>query len=591
MPTFSQRSPAPGASSLSMAALRAGLGATAHHLFFMLFLVLILTPGLALAEKESLDKRLQMPQTQDSSSSTVSKKKKNTAAPKETAPLKTQEEPVIYSLDPITPDSTTTPAPAPAPSKAPASSSKQVKPVENPAPSKVVETPLTRSTSPLNLPKPAAKRDAIKTIMDKDTDTMIEEPKTPRSFTMPEGPLNLDDCIHLALQQSPFFLQSAMEIKLKQIDETDSWYKLLPDFQLRTGYVVAGSGSIDNPLVLSFTTANWDPISAGFGIKAAKLVTEVAILGHLKSISTGISNLGNIFLELSGLEQLAGCQDELVNLAQKEKDYLTNLLNSGGSSALEIRIAEQQLEIAKLERDKIEADRRERVDRMKTIIGVDVNTNLKLDMRKPQEQLLKHFDPSKATLADVQSNSLDLIIQRHIVLMQEYNIKLAWAKFLPQFYFETRTSDPSNNNNSGIYTTVGLNWTLWDWGARNRNIGRQELTREKFKVKEDLTSIELGTSFRSSMALYGRTLAAVKLAQAEVELAMLRKRQSEINYQGGSQPFPVYLQQVREFFLAKKNSLQRELENVKTAFQIRHLSGDLYNSYIDAKMYTAKKPD
>jgi outer membrane protein TolC len=565
-------------------------------LCLIFFAFLLLTPGLAAADKDSLDNRLQLPQTQESSGAVTSKKKSSPAAQKESIPLKKQDDSVTYSLAPSGAEAPRALRPQSSDLDAESSSKSQkaakpAKPVESLAPVHPADAAAARNAAPIQIPKHVGKRDTVKAIMDKETSTVIEEPKTPRSFTMPEGPLNFDDCVNLALQQSPYFVQSAMEIKLKQIDETDSWYKLLPDFQLRTGYVIASSGSIDNPYILNFTTANWDPISASFGIKAAKLVTQVAILGHLKSISSGINNLGGLFMELSGLEQLATCQDELVTLAQKEKDYLTNLLNTGGSSALEIRIAEQQLEIAKLERDKIEADRRERIDKMKTVIGVDVNTNLKLDMKHTREQLLRDFDPSKATLVDVQNNSLDLIIQRHIVLMQEYNIKLAWAKFLPQFYFETRTSDPSNSSNSGLYSSAGLNWTLWDWGARNRNIGRQELTREKYKVKEDLTSIELGTSFRSALALFGRSQAAVKLAQAEVELAMLRKRQSEINYQGGSQPFPVYLQQVREFFLAKKNSLVKELENVKAAFTIRHLSGDLYNSYIDAKVYTSKKFD
>lgn len=567
MLTFSHRSNAAGASSAPLTAGSRGFFASGvvRIAFTALLLLIAWAPAIAAGEKESLDKRMQLQHTNESASPAAPKKKKPAPAVKEPVAPIAFEAPIEYDLD----------ANGAAPGKPAAAES---------APT----TAPSRIQAPLTLPKQSVKKDSIRNVLEKDAATMIKEPKTPRVFSMPEGPLTLDECISMALQQSPYFVQSAMEIKLKQIDESDSWYKLLPDIQVRTGYIIASSRSIDSPYILNFSTANWDPISAGFGIKAAKLVTEVAILGHLKSISTGIENLGTIFLEISFFDQLAVCQDELVSLAQKEKDYLTNLLNTGGSSALEIRIAEQQLEIAKLERDKIEADRRDRIDKMKTVIGVDVNCNLRLDLKKPREQLLRGFDPAKATLAEVQSNSLDLIIQRHLVQMQEYNIKLAYARFLPQFYFETRTSDPVDTNRSGLYSSVGFNWTIWDWGSRNRNVTRQELTREKVKVKEDLTSLELGANFRSAVSLYGRSQSAVKLAQAQVELAKLRKQRSEINYQGGSQPFPVLLQQVREFFIAKKNTLAKEMENVKVAFAIRHISGDLYNTYIDAKPYTSK---
>ena len=400
--------------------------------------------------------------------------------------------------------------------------------------------------------------------------------------------MDFHDCVLLALQQSPYFVDSALEIKLRRINESDSFYDLFPDVVVSTGYVLTTPYSDSGRWQLNFSTGPYDPISAGFSIKATKLVTEIAILGHMKTISEGLFKLGQMLVQLNLLDKLAVCQDELVAIENHEKNYLNNLLASGASNPLEIRIADQKLEISRLERDRIEAERIQIMDNLKAFLGVAPDQALKLNLENLKEQLLGHFSPTNVTVADVKTNSLDLKIQQQMEVISEYDVKLAWARFLPKFNMDVRTVDPidtDDDDNSGMYTSVGFTWTVWDWGERWRNVDRKRAGVKKAQVKSNLISLKLGTDWRQEMAMQHRSLATLKVANAQVELAGLQKRQSEISYQAGSQPFPAYLQQIREYFNARKEALYKESEYVQSELDLRNLSGNLYKSYIDANSF------
>ncbi len=449
----------------------------------------------------------------------------------------------------------------------------------------------SESTPEKNVKTTAAAQPAVKKIEGAD----IKQPvhyttgkSAPIGTKAPNHSLDFHDCVLLALQQSPYFVDSALEIKLRHINESDSFYDLFPDVVVSTGYVLTTPYSDSGRWSLNFSTGSYDPVSAGFSIKATKLVTDIAILGHMKSISEGLYKLGQMLIQLNVLEKMAACQDELVAVENHEKNYLNNLLASGASNPLEIRIADQKLEIARLERDRIEAEHIQVMDNLKTFLGIAVSEPLKLDLENLKEQLLGHFSAANVTIADVKTNSLDLQIQKQMEVIRQYDVKLAWARFLPKFNMDVRTVDPIDSDNdgtSGMYTSLGFTWTVWDWGERWRNVDRKRANVKQAEVKTNLISLKLGTDWRQDMAMQHRSLAALKVANAQVELAGLKKRQSEISYQAGSQPFPAYLQQIREYFNARKEALYKESEYVQSELDLRNLSGNLYKSYIDAKSF------
>ena len=87
-------------------------------------------------------------------------------------------------------------------------------------------------------------------------------------------------------------------------------------------------------------------MGAYFTLQAQKLVTQVAILTHLKSISKGLEGLGGIYLELDFSHKLAACQKDLIQVARENLTYVENRMNIGTGTSLEVKMARQQLELA-----------------------------------------------------------------------------------------------------------------------------------------------------------------------------------------------------------------------------------------------------
>ncbi len=406
---------------------------------------------------------------------------------------------------------------------------------------------------------------------------------------VPDKPQTFRDMVQLALRQSPYFVSSALEVQKRRIDESDSWWKLLPHVLVTTGYVISGPNYQDHAdrFDVRFSTGNYDPLAAGFSIQATKLITEVAILGHMKVINEGIYTLAQAFMRLALYNELIKLQEELVALAKHELTYLDNLQKTGGINPLEARISEHRLEMAVLEKEQLEAHRDKVHGDLKTYLGLDADDPLVLDLNNTKDQVLGYFAPEQLTLAEVKAGSLDLKIEKQQREIQEYSVKLAWASFLPKLFFQVRTHDPidSTTKEDGLYTSVGLTWDVWDWGERYRNVRRQRMGTKQSEARETIKELDLSSEWRSALSMKRSTLASLKLGRAHVELAGLHKRQSEISYQAGTQPFPNYLSQIREYFVVRKEAAHKEFDDAKAMLTLRYLSGDLFNAYIRAKNF------
>ena len=130
------------------------------------------------------------------------------------------------------------------------------------------------------------------------------------------------------------------------MDETDSRYAMVPPLTFTTTYYVnrpAHTGS-SKPYSISFSTDPYNPLGAYFTLQAQKLVTQVAIMTHLQSISKGLQQLGDFYLQLDTWDKLAACQRQLVQVSRENLTYAENRLSIGTGTSLEVQVARQQLD-------------------------------------------------------------------------------------------------------------------------------------------------------------------------------------------------------------------------------------------------------
>ena len=399
------------------------------------------------------------------------------------------------------------------------------------------------------------------------------------------GTMDFDQCVHTALHRSPFLAASGIEIEIRRLDESDAFYQYFPDFRLTVGRVVSGGDDSDRPVSFSIRSGTYDPLEAYFSVQASRLITQVAILEHLQNISEGIYKLGHAFLEMNYLERVILFQEEIVALARHKRDYVDKLVKSGTATSLEYRIAEQEVEMALLEIEKLQLAQVNLRDTVRIILGMDLDQTLDVDLRDADLQVMGGFDPYQMEVATAKGNSIDLKIEEHMHALQEYNILLAYSKFVPTFSGGVTTTDQINSDDSGFYFTVGFTTPLWDWGERFRNVSRQKYRLAQQEAKTDLMELQFDASWRALLNARKDAFAEVKMARAQAELASLKKRQAEISYHAGNMNFPNYLDQIVRYFDAQKTVLEKELRHDKAMLELRYVSGDLYKRYVDAGLY------
>jgi outer membrane protein TolC len=411
----------------------------------------------------------------------------------------------------------------------------------------------------------------------------------PAAPTLPPGAQpTFDEAVKIAITQSPHFAKSSLDIDIRRLDETDSRYGMVPPLTFRTIYYVNRPTGVGNskPYSLSFTTDPYNPLGAYFTLQAQKLVTQVAVLTHLQLISLGLERLGDSYLELEALHKLAACQKDLVQVARENLTYAENRLSIGTGTSLEVKVARQQLELAKGEQEGIALALKRDVIALKNFLGLQSVQDFTPNFRDSRRQVMGNFDPVAATLEQAKGRSYELKgIELHKEL-QGYHVSLAKAKVFPTFIFNTQTPSPlSVSNGEGLYVGFGLEIPVWDGFKRIRNVSRQKAVLQQISAQKTEKESGIEDKWFNTLQLVQDRSVALKNAQAMESLVRLKAQQNDIRYQSGEAPLTVVLESRKEVLTVQKETLRRGLDYDKAVLKLRENSGDLGYSYVDANAW------
>lgn len=403
---------------------------------------------------------------------------------------------------------------------------------------------------------------------------------------LPQGPLDFETCARLAIRQSPFLTKSSVEIDIRRLDENDSRYTVFPPpVTFRSMYYVDRPqqfGLNPKPYSLSFSMDPYNPFGSYFSLQAQKVLTQMAIFAHLKLINEGLERVGKMFLSLASMKRLAALQNDLVSLSQENLTFAENRLSIGTGTSLEVRLAKQELALAKSEKERLEITRKRTQNSLKNFLGLKPSQSVDFDLRDARHQVLGSFDPAAASLEQAKSRSYELKALELRKEMQGYNITVAKTKIFPNLLFTTQTPDPlSVTNARGLYVGLGLEVPVWDGLKRIRNVSRQKAILKQFGADKDVKEIDLTDKWTNAQEDIQSAGAALKIAQSQEELTRLRERQGEIRYQSGSEPLPTWLEARKANLQAQKTALSKAQELDDLTLNLRQISGDLGYSYVD----------
>ncbi|MCX5889747.1 MAG: TolC family protein [Deltaproteobacteria bacterium] len=415
--------------------------------------------------------------------------------------------------------------------------------------------------------------------------TLAAEPDPVEAKIALQGSLDYDACARLAIRQSPYLTKTSVEIDIRQLDEADSRHSMVPPLTFRSYYYVDRPnqpGLNPKPYSLNFSMDPYNPFGSYFTLQAQKMATRMAVFGHLKVISDGLERIGKMFLNLATTKRLAGLQADLVNLSRENLVYAENRLSIGTGTSLEVRIATQELELAKSEQSRLGLSQKRTSSSLKTFLGLKPDQQVDFDLRDAHRQVTGSFDPAAATLEQAKEKSYELKLLELKKEMQGYMITVAKARIFPSILFTTQTPDPlSVTSARGLYVGLGLEVPVWDGLKRFRNVSRQKAVLKQISTEKDLKEIDLTDKWNTLQEEFRSAAANLKLAQGQEELDRLKERQGEIRYQSGTEPLPSWLAARKAILEAQKSAAARAQEYDESILNLRVFSGDLGNSYVD----------
>jgi outer membrane protein TolC len=402
------------------------------------------------------------------------------------------------------------------------------------------------------------------------------------------GPGDFDACVQLALRQSPFFTKSALEIEVRRLDEKDSKSDFFPSLTGSARYYLVQPNNNNNAqnYQWAISTGNYNPLLAYLSLKAHRVVTQIATLGHMKAISAGLERLGKAFLELGAVDSLIQLRGRATELARETLRYARERQRLGEITPLEVQIASQEVEVATAEQETLIANKSRLLEAIHNFLGLKPDQPLRLEVSQARRQVLGDFDPKKASLQDAESRSLDVRIKQLAKELQTWNVTLAKMKFVPSVNIALQSPDPlSNNNTRGTFFSVGVSFPIFDGFKRVRNIDRQKTVLEQFASEEDVAGQELSTKWREAEEKLNTAAAALRTAQAQAELARLKESQGETLYRAAEKDFAVLMTARQTRVKAQMDAAKKALDYDLAALNLRHLSGDLVYHYANESQF------
>jgi len=400
------------------------------------------------------------------------------------------------------------------------------------------------------------------------------------------GAMDFKACTELAVRQSPYFTKSALEIDIRRLDESDHRWSFVPYLSVNSGYALNwADGGEDNDLrrwSISFTTGSYDPLKSYFSLKASKMVSEIAILNHLRVMSEGLHQLAGKFPQLETLGKVEAYQDKLVDLARQKLTFVQKRHNLGGATLLDVQVAAKQLEVEQSAKEKLVTSRRSILKHLRFFLGIKSTEKLNIDFKEAGRQVLGPFDTKAATLEQVHSHSIKLEIHEIMKKLQKLNITLAYAKYMPEFSFnfQTRNVTQTTLDGGGYVTSLNAKLLLWDGMNRYRNVLRQKKIFKQYESDGALLKSKLGIKWEEVKSELRGAEVALKFARSSEELTRLKVRQGEISYKSNGQPLSSLLDSRIAHLKAQKETLLQVRDYELAALDLRYISGDLFDSHV-----------
>lgn len=431
----------------------------------------------------------------------------------------------------------------------------------------------------------------IRAEQDKATQSTV-----PLTLYSPDKTYNFEDCVYLAIQQSPLLVKSSIQLEMSRLDEKDAAWRYLPELHMNLTTAVNltqyNTGNTNNYgdygktiFRASFYAPFPDPLSTYFTNKAQQAMTNIAVLGHRKAIGMAIMEIADGYLQLQAQKRIRAELSKLPAVSRESTTYWKAMNAGVGGHTLDIEVSQQNEKQVVLQQDKSNHIETMMRTKLKTLLGLSAEQRLTTDT-DDNNTIFQDFDGNALNWEDRWNVSAEYLSQRMALKLQDYNIMLAWAKYMPTISLRVDNNPPAGQaqpygGREDTFLHLNFDFTLLDWGSRYRGVqkARMEKAIAFQAIAEKRTNyINLWEQCRQASAMARTNL---ELAKSSLRSAELQQEKAEIEYKGGTLPLPELTARRETVIRARVSVIEAELEGYQARLKWLQLAGMLEERFMD----------
>lgn len=411
----------------------------------------------------------------------------------------------------------------------------------------------------------------------------------------PAKTFQFDDCVYLSIQQSPMLVNSAVQLESTRLQLTDAIWRYLPEprMTLAVSNNITQENKGSNDVAANYGQTMFrvgfyadfpNPLMTYFNTEVQKLSVGLAIATHRKAVGEVITQIAEIYLKMQAQEKIMAEQKTLLPLTKKATEYWKQVEASDGRQGATVEIARQKEREAELKVEKTQMEATMQRTKLKIIAGVEPQQQLTINAAHA-DKILEGFDGYKNTWEDRWNLTEDELLVRTQVKLQDYNIMVAWAAYVPDMNIQVNNNPPAGQyqparGKEDTFVHLNFDFPLLDWGRRYRGVQTARMAKAKAFHEQARKRTDYSNKWLQAEQRVALATTSYKIAKNVLEVAELEWKQADISFNEGTEVFPTLLSQKERLVNSRIEYINAELELKLAQLQWMELASLLQERYI-----------
>lgn len=391
----------------------------------------------------------------------------------------------------------------------------------------------------------------------------------------PDKQFSFEELVFLTIQQSPLLVNSAVDLEINRLARTNAGWKYLPEPRMTlmvSNNITRYNMNLPNTppdygrprMRATFYAPFPNPVAVYFENKVQQGLVNVAISTHRKAVGDVIYEMAQSYLKLEARRRILAAQKELLPLGTNLVQYWQQVEAVDGRQGASLDLARQSQRERELNVEKSTQEETIERTRIKLITGVEPQQRLKMDPESADE-ILEGFDGHALKWEDRWPMTEDELLLRAQLRLSDFNIMLAWARYVPDITLYLNDSPPAGqyqppNGQDDYFLHVAFTFPLIDWGRRYRDV--QTARMKKAQAFHDIARRRLEYSYNWLQAEQRVTLAEtdLKVQKIRLETAEMKYKEARIAFDEGTAELPLVVEREEAATNARISYIKAELE-------------------------------